>query len=118
MHGGRQTDILVMDFSEAFDMVCHRLLITKLITYGLNGKNIARVRVFLTNRKQRVWLNVVASEDVYVLSGVPHAQCSVLGSYLFSLYINDFPESLIFSVRPFADDTIAYLNIPSWTHVF
>jgi len=113
MHDGLQTDILVMDFSKAFDKVCHRLLIHKLERYGINTKTIEWIRSFLKNRKQQVVLNGVSSKEVDVLSGVP--QGSVVGPCLFLLHINDLPENLISKTRLFADDTLAYLTIQSDT---
>ena len=38
MAAGKQTDILIMDFSKAFDKVCHSLLVHKLRHYGIRGK--------------------------------------------------------------------------------
>ena len=35
MQGGGQTDVLVMDFSEAFDKVGHQRLLLKLDHYGV-----------------------------------------------------------------------------------
>ena len=60
---------------------------------------------------------MVSSDDAYLLSGVP--QDSVLGSYLFVSYNNDFPISLVSNVRLFANDPVAYLTIhsDSDTHV-
>ena len=37
MKDGSQTDILIMDFSKAFDKVSHKYLIKKLKFYGIRG---------------------------------------------------------------------------------
>ena len=111
MHAGHQTDILVMDFSKAFDKVSHPRLVTKLKHYGIGGKTNRWIQSFLTGRTQKVVLEGESSDDVEVLSGVP--QGSVLGPSLFLFYINDLPESLVSNIRLFADDTILYLTIHS-----
>ncbi len=111
MHAGSQTDILVMDFSKAFDKVSHLRLVTKLKYYGIGGRTNRWVQSFLTGRTQRVVLEGESSDDAEVLSGVP--QGSVLGPCLFLFYINDLPESLVSNIRLFADDTIVYLTIHS-----
>ena len=107
-HGG-QTDVLIMDFSKAFDKVGHKRLALKLDHYGIRGKTNAWISSFLNNRKQTVVLDGERSEEVDVLSGVP--QGSVLGPCLFLFYINDLPLGLKSKVRLFADDTILYLCI-------
>lgn len=35
---GKQIDCLIMNFSKAFDKVCHSLLLHKLYHYGIRGK--------------------------------------------------------------------------------
>ena len=110
-HRGHQTDVLVMDFSKAFDKVGHDRLLTKLEHYGITGLTGTWIRQFLTGRRQRVVLDGEHSDQVAVTSGVP--QGSVLGPCLFLLYINDLAEDLESVVRLFADDTIAYLTIDS-----
>jgi len=56
MHAGSQTDILVMDFSMAFDKVSHPRLVTKLKYYGIGGRTDRWVKSFLSGRTQRVVL--------------------------------------------------------------
>ena len=114
-HRGHQTDVLVMDFSKAFDKVGHDRLLAKLEHYGITGHTQTWIRHFLTGRRQRVVLDGEYSDQVAVTSGVP--QGSVLGPCLFLLYINDLAEDLESVVRLFADDTIAYLTIDSQSDV-
>ena len=106
-----QTDILIMDFSKAFDKVSHNLLVHKLHHYGIQGKVNSWINSFLQSRTQAVVLEGVTSDYVPVQSGVP--QGSVLGPSLFLFYINDIPVGLNSTIRLFADDTIAYLAIKS-----
>jgi hypothetical protein len=113
MENGKQTDILVMDFSKAFDKVSHSLLLHKLHYYGIQGELNSWIQNFLSNRKQAVVLEGDKSDYRYVAveSGVPHG--SVLEPSLFLYYINDIPAGLQSTIRLFADDTIAYLAIKS-----
>ena len=53
MHGG-QTDILLLDFSKAFDKVSHAYLAVKLKYYGITEKSLERIQSFLRDRKQHV----------------------------------------------------------------
>lgn len=109
MEEGKQTDVLIMDFSKAFDKVSHSLLLHKLDHYGIRGKTNKWIQSFLSNRSQRVVVDGYTSDSASVESGVP--QGSVLGPSLFLFYINDIAEGLNSTVRLFADDTIAYLVI-------
>ena len=107
----QQTDLLIMDFSKAFDKVGHQRLLRKLDFYGIKGTTNRWIASFLRDRKQSVVVEGEKSEYVEVLSGVP--QGSVLGPSLFLFYINDICENLSSMVRLFADDTICYLAIKS-----
>ena len=56
MENGKQTDILVMDFSKDFGKVSHSLLLHKLHYYGIQGELNSCIQDFLSNRKQAVVL--------------------------------------------------------------
>ena len=111
LEDGKQTDLIIMDFSKAFDKVDHNLLIYKLFNLGVNLKAVSWIKSFLQNRNQSVVVEGKQSPLVPVMSGVP--QGSVLGPCLFLAYINDLPDSLKSRARLFADDTIVYLTINS-----
>ena len=106
---GKQTDLILLDFSKAFDKVNHSKLIWKLHQYGMRSNVLHWVQAFLSNRSQSVVVGGEESDAVPVCSGVP--QGSVLGPILFLIYINDLPDSITSKVRLFADDTALYLTI-------
>ena len=99
-----------IDLQKAFDTVDHDILFRKLELYGIRGICNQWFRSYLKGRKQYVSLNGKKSDYKQVLHGVP--QGSVLGPLLFIIYINDLPNSLIFSDPTlFADDTcLLYSN--------
>ena len=113
MQMGKQTDLILLDFSKAFDKVAHEKLLLKLHHYGIRGDTQKWIKDFLDKRKQAVVINGINSEKIPVSSGVP--QGSVLGPILFLAYINDLPEQVKSRVRLFADDTALYLAISSTT---
>ena len=106
---GKQTDLILLDFSKAFDKVNHLKLLYKLSCFGVKGNTLNWIQSFLIGRSQTVVLDGESSEEVKVTSGVP--QGSVLGPLLFLLYINDLPENIQSQVRLFADDTAVYLTV-------
>ena len=111
LENGKQTDLIIMDFSKAFDKVDHNLLINKLFNLGVNLSTVSWIESFLQNKSQSVVVEGKQSSSVPVMSSVP--QGSVLGPCLFLAYINDLPDSLKSKDRLFADDTVVYLTINS-----
>ena len=106
---GQQSDLILLDFSKAFDKVSHSKLLYKLHEHGIRGCTLDWIRSFLIGRTQVVVLEGEKSDEVPVTSGVP--QGSVLGPLLFLLYINNLPDHVKSQVRLFADDTAVYLTI-------
>ena len=109
MQMGKQTDLILFDFSKAFELYTRKWF--QNYTYGIRGKTLSWVKGFLESHSQAVVLNGVKSIKIAVSSGVP--QGSVLGPILSLAYINDLPDQVKSRVRLFADDTAIYLAISS-----
>jgi hypothetical protein len=99
---GRQVEVCYLDFSKAFDSVCHRLLIQKLRWFGLSAILINWVEDFLKSRYFSVRVGEYLSLPVPATSGVPKG--SVLGPLLFIMYIDDLVRNLKNPCFAFADD--------------
>ena len=108
-----QLHSIYTDFSRAFDVVPHNLLLTKMERqFGISSNLLSWFKSYLTNRYQRVVLNGYTTDWVSVTSGVP--QGSILGPTLFLMYINDLPDVLSHSkCLLFADDAKIFKNIQS-----
>lgn len=105
-----QTDIIYLDYKKAFDSVAHTELLSKLWSYGIQGKLWKWFQAYLSGRMQCVQLNNVTSELLPVISGVP--QGSILGPLLFLIFVNNIYDSVISSnIALFDDDPKLYKNI-------
>ena len=77
--------LLLIDFSKAFDMVDHGILLSKLEHYGIRGLSLQWFKSYLSDRQQYVSVNGCNSSKVTLKYSV--TQGSVLGPTLFLLYM-------------------------------
>ena len=110
MSKDKQTDVAILDFSKAFDVVPHKRLLHKLDFYGIQGSILFWISSFLSNQTQVV-VDGEFSDVEPVTLGVP--QGSVLGPILFLVFINDMPECVNSQCRLFADNSIIYRTVNS-----
>ena len=108
------TQLLLFDFSKAFDTISLSKLITKLRDISFSRTSLSWVRTYMFGRTQRVVTSMGYSDYVETYFGDP--QGSVLGPLLFCLYINDLKlhvrvEGLRYIL--YTDDLQIYLQVPA-----
>ena len=69
--GSSQTDIVLFDFSKAFDKVNHQKLLLKLYHYGIRGPSLKWIQAFFSGRTQTV---VLENEKYYTLKDFKNAK--------------------------------------------
>lgn len=105
-----QVDSIYTDFSKAFDMVDHYVLISKLKAYGFEGNFLRWLESYLRDRKLKVVIGGFASREFSAGTGVP--QGSHLGPVLFNIFINDITTCFHHSnFLLYADDLKLYRDI-------
>ena len=108
MDAGFIVDIAMFNFSKAFNVVSHILLIKKLRDIGISPLLLNWIWSFLSDREMCVSVGGVCSGFKDVLSEVP--QGSVLGPVLFLVYVNYLTQGLVSQFGAFADDYKIYLQ--------
>ena len=103
----KETRMVFLDISKAFDRVWHHGLIYKLKGCGIEGNLLEWIENYLFERKQCVKIKGVSSDLNMIKAGVP--QGSVLGPLLFLIFINDLTKQIDkCNIRLFADDTCLF----------
>lgn len=76
-----------IDFSKAFDLVDHKMLLCLLEQYGVRGVALRWFENYLSRRRFRVKIGNHIKDKVLVESGV--LEGSILGPILYLLHVND-----------------------------
>jgi Reverse transcriptase (RNA-dependent DNA polymerase) len=100
---------IFVDFSKAFDLMDHEILLKKLKKIGIQGRFLSFIESYLTDRSFRVKIDGSYSESKNLNAGVP--QGSKLGPKLFLIYINElFAHLKNVKIYIFADDVLILYN--------
>ncbi|GFX52982.1 probable RNA-directed DNA polymerase from transposon X-element [Trichonephila clavipes] len=97
------TGILFLDIAKAFDKIWHDGLLIKLIRLDFPAPLIKSIHSFLSHRSFRVRVDRILSSPRPIRSGLP--QGSLSSPLLFTLYVNDIPQTDSSHLAMFADDT-------------
>ena len=98
-----------MDFIKAFDRVWHNGLLYQLGLLGVLPSSLKWIQSYLTDRSFYVQIENAMSKPFAISSGVP--QGSHLGSVLFTVFINDLPDTCRSSTDMYANDTLLHQTI-------
>ena len=94
---------VLMDITRAFDFTPHNFLMAKLFSYGFDKTALKYIYSYLKKRQQCVRINNIYSGFEEIIAGV--LQGSIVGSILFSAFLNDFFYDIEnASVHNFDDD--------------
>ena len=105
---------ILIDFSKAFDVVNHEILLKELRTLGMNKSIFNWIADFLTGRSQAVKLGDIISAFPMITRSI--VQGSGLGPYLFILLTRKLRAlSLINRLVKYADDMTLGLVVPQHT---
>ena len=104
IEGKKEGHACFIDLQKAFDTLDLEIQMIKLEKYGFRGTISERLRKYRSDRDQFVCENGNYSKNLCGKTGIPHR--SVLGPFLFLLYINDLENVVKDSqIVRFADDT-------------
>ena len=77
-----QTDLVLLDFSKAFDKVSHQELLLKLHRYGIRGPTLKWIQAFLSDRTQ----TVVTRDVFYVRREVDLMKTAKVNAYIMHIF--------------------------------
>ena len=93
----------LIDLQKAFDTIDHNILLLKMPSLGFSREVIDRYKSYLSKEKFHANVHDKFSTSTNLRCGVP--QGSILGPFLFLLYVNDMPQAVDCDLFLYADDT-------------
>ena len=93
----------LIDLQKAFDTIDHNILLLKMPSLGFSREVIDRYKSYLSKEKFHANVHDKFSTSTNLRCGVP--QGSILGRFLFLLYVNDMPQAVDCDLFLYADDT-------------
>ena len=103
---GSIVDLVLFYYSKAFNVVFHKVLLTKLHSIGVDGQILSWISSFLTDKKMQVTVKSSFSSSRVMHSRVP--QGLVIGPLSFLVHINHICFKLTSKHKTFADDIKIY----------
>ena len=91
---GTTVRVLFLDYSKAFDLINHEILINKLVAMNLPAHIVRWMAAFRLYREQSVKIGESVSQPGYPNGGVPQGTLSEPKNCL--VYINDFAHLVLF----------------------
>ena len=109
IHNNKIIVAVFLDLRRAFETLDRNILLLKLSKYGIENIELKWFESYLSNRTQQTRVNEVISSEITTSIGVP--QGTVLGVFLFLIYINDI-ERVVTNCKllMFADDALLYVE--------
>ena len=116
LENGENIDVIYLDFKKAFDKVDHGILLHKMkLKLGVTGKLGRWIHNFLSNRHQEVLIKGKKSRKYQLISGIP--QGTVLGPFLFLIFIGDLAEGVNADTLVYVDDSKVKKKVNNETEV-
>ena len=95
--------MVILDLQKSFETVNHKIIISKLRVMGVGQVALKWFDSYLWGREQTEEISDVFSEFRTVICGEP--QCSILGPFVFLIYVNDMKASVKCKLLLYADDS-------------